>query len=77
MMNTMLKAHSKHSQTPFPQISPCSACISPGSWRDMAMIMYCGSPFCSTGAKTKSILKEVDPEQFRLGAGKWEGNPTW
>jgi predicted phosphoadenosine phosphosulfate sulfurtransferase len=77
MMDTMLRFHSHHSQSPFPQVSPCPSCYSPGSWKDLAMIMYCGSPFCSTGGQTKSILKEVDPEMFRAGSGRWEGNPTW
>jgi len=75
MMNIMLSRHKHHSSTPFPEISPCPVCTSPGSWKDLAMMMYMGNPFCIGGASES--LPYVEPEQFRKGAGFWNGKPTW
>ncbi len=67
--------HVQHATTPFPEIRPCSICSrSNASWRNLAHSMYGGNPF---SLKMQSFMKEIEPEFFREGAGKWGGKPTW
>jgi len=72
----VLKAHSKHSTSPYPQRVGCDRCPVPKCWRDLANKMYMGNPF-SIGGQFDKILRYVEPEEFREGAGKWGGKPTW
>lgn len=67
-MNQYLSAHRKHSSQPFPEVTPCYTCTGgAGSWRKLAMALYCGDPFSTR----ISGLPYAEPELFRPGAGKW------
>lgn len=69
----MLSAHTHHSTTPLPEISPCRTCYGNiGSWKSLTMIMYTGDPF-----SVKTPLPYVEPEFFRPGAGKWGGKASF
>lgn len=72
----VVKAHAKHSTSPYPQKVGCDRCPVPKSWRNLAYKMYMGNPFCFGGQFDK-ILPYVEPEEFREGAGVWGGKPTW
>ena len=72
----VLRSHSKHSTSPYPQRKGCDRCPVPKSWRDLAYKMFMGNPF-SFGGQFDKMLPEVEPEEFREGAGKWFGKPTW
>lgn len=72
----LLSAHRHHSVAPFPQVKRCPVCSNPGSWRQLARIMYMGDPFCLRGHNA-SFLPYMEPEYFRKGAGTWDGKPTW
>jgi hypothetical protein len=45
-----------------------------GSWKHLAWYLYLGDPFA---IKTPGILKPIEPEYFRPGAGTWGGSPTF
>lgn len=73
----VLVAHSKHSQNPILEISPCPTCmVGTGSWKKMAENIYMGDPFL---LKTHcEFLDNCQPEEFREGAGVWgDGKPVW
>jgi hypothetical protein len=40
----------------------------------MATYLYLGDPFA---IKTGSMLKAIEPEFFRAGAGTWGGTPAF
>lgn len=70
----MLKMHRRHSTVPFPDVVPCKSCLgNVGSWRKLTMNMYNGDPF----ALKVTLLKYMEPEFFRPGAGTWGGTPSW
>lgn len=70
----VLHAHSNHSTAPLPEINACWQCAGDvGSWRSLAQYLYLGDAF---GLKTGSMLKPVEPEFFREGAGTWGGSPA-
>lgn len=65
--------HSRHSTTPLPEVSPCHTCHgNNGSWKALALNLYLGDPFAQ---KLNGMLKIVEPEFFRPGAGVWGGAP--
>jgi len=71
----LLSAHSHHSTQPFADVKPCMTCHgSIGSWKKMAMAMYLGDPFAE---RISGMLRHVEPEFFRPGAGTWLDRPTW
>jgi hypothetical protein len=69
----MLSAHALHSDLPFPQIKECARCGMSGSWKKLAHAMYCGDVF----SQKQKYVPEVEPEFFRVGAGKWHGKSTF
>tara|TARA_R110000803_G_scaffold16806_1_gene46031 strand:+ start:195 stop:1349 length:1155 start_codon:yes stop_codon:yes gene_type:complete len=73
-MERVVRRHSRHASTPFPQEAPCNQC-SPGaqSWKKATQNLYGGDPF----AAACSDLKPIEPEFFRPGSGTWGGKPTW
>ncbi len=72
--NAALTRHFKHTTDRIPEVRICSDCGGfGGSWKRMAKIMFNGDPFCSK----QTVLKVVEPEFFREGAGVWGGKPTW
>lgn len=71
-----IREHKHHSTTPFPQRERCRVCSDPGSWYDLAKYMFMGNPFTFHGHISRWI-PEVEPEEFREGAGTWGGKPTW
>lgn len=76
LMTRTMHQHKHHSTAPFPQVERCKICSNPASWRELAMALYMGDPFCIRG-NLSSRLPYVEPDQFRIGAGKWLGKPTW
>jgi predicted phosphoadenosine phosphosulfate sulfurtransferase len=73
----LVRAHAKHSSSPFPEIHGCSACGQQSSWRAVALGIYNGDPFDSKGWSYGRIAP-VEPEFFRPGAGTWgQGSPTF
>ena len=63
----------KNPTIPFPQSQPVRA--NPmGSWKNLSKAMYNGDPFVF---KTKGLLPLIEPDEFRDGAGKWEGSPSY
>ena len=69
----MVTRHARHSTAPFPQTKPCPQCdASLGSWRSLGRALFDGDPF---GIKT--VMSYMEPEDWRPGAGKWYGKPTW
>lgn len=61
-MSRALKAHRKHSDLPFPEVTPCLLCPGNrflGSWKNMVKALYNGDP---AGYRVASLgLKMVDP----------------
>lgn len=75
VMERILSAHSRHSTANLPEVNACWQCAGDaGSWKQMATYLYLGDPFA---IKTGSILKAVEPEFFREGAGTWGGSPAF
>jgi predicted phosphoadenosine phosphosulfate sulfurtransferase len=70
LMNHVLKTHSRHATTALPETKVCSLCSLNGSWRLMAHNIWGGDPYVS---KTATVLKPIQPEFFRPGAGTWAG----
>jgi predicted phosphoadenosine phosphosulfate sulfurtransferase len=62
-----LRGHRRHSKDNLPEIVRCPQCVRNGSWKLMTSKMFMGDPF----GLTDTILKQVEPEQFRAGAGNW------
>lgn len=60
----LLKRHSKHSTTKFPETFKCQTCGLIGSWKELSFYMYDGDPF-----SLHCGLPYVEPEFFRKGAG--------
>lgn len=74
-MNTMLSAHGHHSTSPFAEVDPCYTCFANlGSWKSLCMALYNGDPF---SLKTSNANQYIEPEFFRVGAGYWEGKPSF
>jgi predicted phosphoadenosine phosphosulfate sulfurtransferase len=73
MVSGYHRAHAGNS--PLPEVDPCFNCVSnAGSWKRMAHIFYRGDPFSIQAHN----LPAVQPNQFREGAGTWEGgSPTF
>lgn len=70
----LLNMHNRHSNDPFPEISPCYQCPGAyGCWKKLTYAMYNGDPF----SLKVGILPYVEPEFFRKGAGYWGGNPAF
>lgn len=68
----LLRAHKRHSTTPFPDVFACPQCSGEtGSWKAMATYLYTGDPF----SVKMTFLPYVEPERFRPGAGRWGGTP--
>lgn len=66
--------HAAHATTPIPETEGCPVCgMTYVSWKRMTLGIYNGDPF----AQYTSGLKEIEPEFFRAGAGKWGGKPAW
>jgi len=71
----VIKRHSNHAAHPLPDVKPCTSCSgATGSWKKLCFAMYDGDPFAS---KSAGIIKYVEPEFFRQGAGTWNGAPAW
>jgi predicted phosphoadenosine phosphosulfate sulfurtransferase len=69
----LLRMHSRHATTPFPDFVPCHSCMgNSGSWRKLSLLLYNGDPF----SLKVTVLPYVEPEFFREGAGKWGGRPS-
>ena len=73
-MNKVQQYHSRHSTQPFPEVATCPKCKTTGSWKALAFALYMGDPFAT---KTIHLQGYVEPEEFRIGAGKWGGKPAW
>lgn len=75
-MERQLRYHAHHSTQPLPDVAPCEPCFKgnykQASWKLMARDTYGGDPF-----SYRLDLPHIPPEQFREGAGVWEGKPTW
>jgi predicted phosphoadenosine phosphosulfate sulfurtransferase len=68
-------AHARHSTAGLPEVNACWQCAGDvGSWKNMSHYLYLGDPFA---IKTGSMLKPVEPEFFRPGAGYWGGSPAF
>lgn len=64
--------HRRHSTAPIPEVTPCHICDgNSGSWRNMAKSMFNGDPI----SQRNPFLPYAEPEQFRAGAGRWNGSP--
>ena len=75
VMRKVLKAHARHSTAGLPEVNACWQCAGDvGSWKNMSTYLYLGDPFA---IKTGSMLKAVEPEFFRPGAGVWGGVPAF
>lgn len=76
VMEVKLRRHGQHATTVFPEVKRCSECTDNGSWKELAMNLYNGDPFC---LKTNTTdIPYMEPDFFREGAGKWgDGAPTW
>lgn len=74
--DSILRGHRRHSSQPLPDTKPCMSCVgNMGCWRALARFTYNGDPF---SLKAGKILKVVEPEFFRPGAGTWgAGSPTF
>lgn len=71
----ILNAHHRHSTAGLPEVNACWQCAGDvGSWKNMNTYLYLGDPFA---IKTGSMLKAVEPEFFRPGAGVWGGVPAY
>lgn len=72
---TVIRKHAAHSNEPIMEIASCPTCsMGRVSWQKMTHNMYFGDPFLTaTGSES---LGYVEPETFRIGAGKWGGKPT-
>lgn len=71
-MEITLRRHAIHSTSEFPDVSDCHICALISSWKRLAEVMYSGDPF--------SFYCEhpcMEPEDFRPGAGKWGGRPSF
>lgn len=67
--------HERHATTPLPEVKPCWQCSGDlGSWKNLATFLYLGDPF---SVKVGQMLKPVEPEFFRTGAGTWGGSPAF
>lgn len=73
-MTKITTRHPLHSSAPFPEAKDCMDCGTNGSWKSLANNLYLGDPFA---IRTGSLLKAVEPEFFREGAGVWGGNPSF
>lgn len=74
VMETKLRKHEGHSTAPFPETKKCHECVSNACWRDLAINLYGGDPFCLKSSE----LPYVEPNFFRANAGTWSGGkPTW
>lgn len=75
VLERILKNHALHATTDLPEVKPCWNCHGElGSWKRLATRLYLGDPF---SVSIGQILPPLDPEFFREGAGKWNGNPTF
>ena len=78
-----IKTHSRHSTSDLPENNKakCPMCRNLGSWQSIADIMYNGDPFLmkvQAGIKKDgTMIKGLEPEFFREGAGKWGGSASW
>jgi predicted phosphoadenosine phosphosulfate sulfurtransferase len=71
----VVRAHGNHSTGDLPEVNACWQCAGDvGSWKNMATYLYLGDPFA---IKTGSMLKAIEPEFFRAGAGTWGGTPAF
>lgn len=71
----ILHQHARHSTAALPEVNPCWQCTGDvGCWKHLSWFLFLGDPFC---IKTGSILKPVEPEFFREGAGIWNGTPAF
>jgi predicted phosphoadenosine phosphosulfate sulfurtransferase len=72
----VIKAHANHSTAPLPEVNACWQCAGDvGSWKNLSNYLYLGDAFA---IKTGSMLKPIEPEFFREGAGTWgDGSPTF
>jgi len=67
----LVKTHSRHATTPFPEVEPCRTCMgNAGSWKAVALHMYGGDAFSTFGGH---MLAYVEPSFFRPGGGSWNG----
>jgi hypothetical protein len=66
----VVAGHARHSTQAFPEVDGCRLCGVLGSWKQVARVMWGGDPY---GQGAPSVLKCVEPEFFRPGAGTWGG----
>lgn len=74
--DSVLSMHGHHSTegTGLPESVPCYNCTGNiGCWRMLTKALYNGDPF----ALKASMLKAIEPEFFRVGAGTWGGSPSF
>ena len=68
VIDIVLEHHSRHANFPFPDMASCPMCNNKiGSWKDAALIMYMGDPY----SLSQKVVPEMQPEDFRPGAGQW------
>jgi predicted phosphoadenosine phosphosulfate sulfurtransferase len=71
----VVRRHGLHATTHLPENKPCPGCPGGiGSWKNLTRTMYLGDPFC---LRTGGMLRYVEPEYFRPGAGTWGGAPAF
>ena len=75
VVDKVTTAHARHSTAPLPEVGACWQCAGDvGSWKNLSTYLYLGDPFA---LKTGSMLKPVEPEFFRPGAGVWGGSAAF
>lgn len=70
-METKLRDHAHHADSPFAEVESCPSCGSLGSWKVLAHVIWGGDPYV---AYTAGLLPLIEPEFFRKGAGTWVGH---